>query len=1262
MKQLNRIEPDDIKRLGADQLVRLLNLLLHAEVKTRCIQKHAIHVPFQITVHDGGRDGRWDAAIAEYEYIPRKLTYYQCKAQEMGDADCRKEILRSDKGGDIRLKEKVEEVLSQGGAYVFFSSYPCVNIDDRIAASRKALGDGGRPHPGKDCIEFLDANRIANWVNLHVSAFAYVCQQTANFQAVGLKDIQSWKNDVGLECDFQLNAYLKDQILSLREWLLEPRNVARITGFSGLGKTRLGYEVFSCESVDDNRIRQLLHETVAYVDGQVYGQIVLGWIDQIASLGFTGIIVVDNCPHDWHCNLSSIVRRQNSKLSLLTLDYVPESSNPGILHIELNPHQLRDIVPKILKSVPELAHLQDNEVERVSQFAQGFPQIAILTARAGRALNFNDLNSQNNIADRLLWGRGAPDPQAREYIRCLALFAFVGETGNVKHQLDFVRSDLCSGVSEYDFNRSIRRFKEMRIIQEAGDFIMVTPPPLAVALAAEWLNDAPDDFIVRLLPGIDTNNLTRAFCEQLHKLDFSERAKALSERMIGPNGPLSLAEVLDSEVGSQIFRALAELNPLAATECLYRAFSQFTPEQARGIKAGRRHLIWALEKLCWPAHTFLKAATVLMVFASGETETYANNATHQFEQLFHILLSGTQCPAIDRLEVLMSGLQENHNETKNVCIGALGAALQSQHFSRTSGAEVRGTQLPETDWEPSGYREAWDYWKQAFALLHDEVLKNGSTMNRAMDTIANSLGTFLGTPLVVELEKEFKEIAEMRGGYWPAARKSMTSFLSFSTNIPTVYREAIDRWLSYVQPRNLKDRLIDIVSIPTWEHQQTSSGQYVDIGARRSEDLAEELYKNHQPLDEFIPQLLRGEQNQAWAFGAKCAQLSGDPRSLIEQCLKELYTKDTSGHNPQFLRGVLSATADRNLVAEVLDRVANDDEWRYLLVPLTTAVTPSVHDFDRVAEQIIAGRLPPHEIRAFAMGSVTSGFDDLQFLDRLMKLVSAIPAVCPFVLDVVNMHCLRQPDRFRIYRALLEELLLSFDLLAAGPNSMFAHYWKENTKEILSDNPSEAWICKMTEALVKMSLSERFHLWARDNTQEIVEILLGKYTRIAWPIVCAAFENVEGGSEYRLIKLLTDGGSTFDDHGSPLWALPSTELKSWIEREPELAPFILHFLSLYTVTKDQNGVDAFVWHPHALLLIEMGNTDDVIGCLHANLLSFGSSGSRVPYLEKRIKLVRRLSARHNPKLIHIADTLIGFLEEALREAQKQEAHHAAGIF
>ena len=169
------------------------------------------------------------------------------------------------------------------------------------------------------------------------------------------------------------------------------------------------------------------------------------------------------------------------------------------------------------------------------------------------------------------------------------------------------------------------------------------------------------------------------------------------------------------------------------------------------------------------------------------------------------------------------------------------------------------------------------------------------------------------------------------------------------------------------------------------------------------------------------------------------------------------------------------------------------------------------------------------------------------------------------------------------------------------------------------------------------------------------------YTNIAWPIFAKALLDFDDNERFFLVKLLTDGGTPFENNGSPLWALPISELKSWAKKNPDIVPLILHFMSLYLLRKSDDGGEEFVWHPHALSLMEIGDVDEVIGCIHANLASFGSSGSRVPYLQKRIDLLKRLPT-NNERFRRVADALIPSFKEMLEMAKKHEEQMAAGIF
>ena len=1254
MDQLNEIEPDDIKRLNADQLVRLLHILLHAEARDRLVEKHGIFVPFQINVPDGGRDGRWNAAISECEYIPRNLTYYQCKASYLGNADCRNELLRQDVPGDVQLKEKVAEVLEQGGAYVFFSSHPCVPIDERITASRDALRDAGRQHPENDCIEFLDANHIADWVNLHAAAFAYVCQVTGTRQPVGLRSLAAWGEDPIFRFRFQLNDYLSEHIRSLRKWLAEPRQVARITGPSGLGKTRLGYEVFACPDLGDEQAREALANSVVYTDCQIYRD-VLGWIDQISTFGLSGIVVVDNCPRDWHHELGKMIARTNNKLSLLTLDYVAETVATGYFHVQLLPEKLRDVVPKILKSA--LPNLEESDVSHIAEFAQGFPLIAILTAQAGRALDYNALN-EGKLADRLLWGREAPVQEAREIIRCLALFSVVGVSGGVANQLKFLLAEFFGGLSEYEFNCITRRFREMRIIQPAGDYIMVVPPPLAVSLAAQWLDDAPYEHVLRLVPGIAQNGLTEAFCHRLRQLDCSEKAEALSDRLMEPGAPLASAEVLNSGVGSQIFRALSEVNPLAATECVYRVFAQYSPEQSRLVTDGRRNLVWALEKLCWQAQTFQKATTVLLAFAAGENEKWANNATGHFQQLYHVHLSGTQCPAVDRLPVVKSGLQSGYPEVRKVCVQALGAALEYRLFSRSSGPEVRGTHLPEKDWEPTRYSEIWNYWKEVFQLLRDEITRKGDTLAMALDALGKNLGGILTCHLVSELESDFRVIALAQGGLWPSARESIQHVLTYQPGLHEDHRLIIKRWLNYVQPQDLKNRLVDVISTPSWQHEKDASGQYQDVAAKRASEIADELFQNRIDWLEFLPILLRGEQRQAWTFGARCAELSENPLSLIDRCLQEMSKLPKGEQNPQLVRGMLWAIRERKMVSEVLDRVAADENLRHLLVPLTTAARPSVEDFDRVVKLVESGKLPPGSLQAFAYGSIAP-FSDNNFIGWLGDLIRRVPACRPAVFEIIAVNSLNDAAKWAACRSLIEELVISAEVVDAA-DAHLGWEWHENVKRILANEPRGQWICALTTSIVRENARESALLSLHDYFSDIVGFLLGQHYPLAWPILQSGLRDTR--TCYHLVHVLGKNLKPFDNPTSPLWNLPVEELRKWAVANGDLVPLVLHFMSLYTVEKNETGGERFRWHPHALMLLEMGKAEDVESCVHANLFSYGSTGSRVPYIQKRIELISDLLEHLNPRIRNMAERLIRNLVADKEAEEKRDASRAAGIW
>ena len=65
----------------------------------------------------------------------------------------------------------------------------------------------------------------------------------------------------------------------------------------------------------------------------------------------------------------------------------------------------------------------------------------------------------------------------------------------------------------------------------------------------------------------------------------------------------------------------------------------------------RRRLVETLEKIAFHNDTFSDGARILLQLAVAENETWANNATGQFKELFPIVLGGTEADGEARLRL-----------------------------------------------------------------------------------------------------------------------------------------------------------------------------------------------------------------------------------------------------------------------------------------------------------------------------------------------------------------------------------------------------------------------------------------------------------------------------------------------------------------------------------------------------------------------------------------------------------------------------------
>ena len=109
------------------------------------------------------------------------------------------------------------------------------------------------------------------------------------------------------------------------------------------------------------------------------------------------------------------------------------------------------------------------------------------------------------------------------------------------------------------------------------------------------------------------------------------------------------------------------------------------------------------EKIAVWRELFRGAARVLLLLAAGENETWANNATGVFAEMFSNgvgKVSPTEAPPKERLPVLREAISSSSAEERQVALRAISVALKVQGISRVLGTEHQGLRRDAQLWIP----------------------------------------------------------------------------------------------------------------------------------------------------------------------------------------------------------------------------------------------------------------------------------------------------------------------------------------------------------------------------------------------------------------------------------------------------------------------------------------------------------------------------------------------------------------------------------
>lgn len=1042
------------------------------------------------------------------------------------------------------------------------------------------------------------------------------------------------------------------QLASLVEALRKNQSVVRLIGASGLGKTRiLLHAIEDTDFIND--------DCVLVFDGIDHKEKIKDSIRRAVDDNAYGLAIVDNCSVDLHNVLSKEVSKKPCQLRLVTIGYSPDHVEQSIF-IKLEP--LDDGAIKELLT-PILVGLNSGDVGRVAKFAQGYPLMATLIASQYQA-NGKLLGSiqDHSVVNKLIDGNEGVGEQEKDVLSACSLFDVFGiEQGDAAAEAKYIAENIANSTMKV-FDRVIRIFGRRQIINRAGRYARVVPKPLALTLAATWWEEASFERQTELIDNMP-GSLMQSFCTQASYLDGQPSVQRFSEKLFGANSPFVKAEVLLTERGSKLFRAFVDVNPEVTSRALYNFLDSFSLMDIKSIGGDvRRNLVWALEKLSFHVEVFEEAAWSLMLLAAAENESWSNNSTGLFSQLYRVQLSGTAAEPDLRLHVLNKALKLNQADVDMVVIDALGQAISTYGGSRMVGAEHQGTKATLEEWRPKSWKDIFDYWEAAFNLLVQCVDRGEQQKTKVLNIIGHSIRGLVSAGRIEMLDAAIKKIVEINGQYWPAALEGIHNSIEFdSAGLKDNQKEALQSWLDLLDPKaaGLPEQLQIVVSDPPWEHRRGEDGHYVDVASENAMALASKVAEN---IDELIPHLdmlLEGQQKQSYSFGLQLSRQLDNVDGLLKESFERLVNIDD--YNLNFVLGIYAGIFEKSpaMWDDYVDTLAADCRLLpYYPEIIRTGDIKKKH-LDALLHLIKEDIVPENSANLLSYGSVTDGLAPEEIAEFCLSLSEMGGKASWSALNVVYLYCFSNQDSTDKIREQLKILVLAVPLSKGQKDTQTDfHHWHDLAQKILKERDEEFAV-----ALARQLISASQHGFDHGDIWSYIKPLLievmGDYCEEVWRLFAGAIVNAEGMEIYWLKELLDRENSFSNKLPSVLSVVPIEQIISWCDQHPDIGPaFVASCVNiLQEVDDQQQPTELFI-----ALLERFGHDDDVASSLAANMGTRGWSGSLVPYLQADKAALSTLRDHQSPNVRGWIKKQIASIDKQIEYETERDDERELGVF
>lgn len=998
----------------------------------------------------------------------------------------------------------------------------------------------------------------------------------------------------------------------------------RICGLSGLGKTRMVLEAFK-----DTSIRYLY----SYIDCQEHdAEEILKKTSFMFKHYKEMVLVFDNCDMELHNRIVRVKRSNHGANPIITIYNDPDEnstyySTPLKIQKDFN-----DVVDRILERFKSFYKPEDRE--KLLIFAGGIPMMAQLLVeglRNGEPIGVvSDTALMNKILD------ANENSEDREIMRALSLFDYIGFEDDLHKELEFVATTKCitnvdknSEVIVQDFDKVVQKYLQRKIIERKGRLVGIRPTPIALYLISEWIEQCSDRRLLAVIKAIQESDiakpLTNSFADQFRYMGHNEKACMMLDKLLGENSPFGNAEVINTDLGSRLFRSFVEVNPDAVADCLWSVIGSSSIDDLRLIDKGRRNLVWSIEKLCFEPRTFNKGAEMMLLLAMAENEHISNNATGQFVALFPLYLPATAATLEQRL--LFIQRQTQYKERQLLLMSALGRALRTRDFIFWGGSEQRGTERL-TNYQPKTYKEISEYIHGCLDLLMVLVEETPTLLEKSCKILESNLGCLCEAGYGSSAMNCIQKIAELKKGSWDNMLDAIRFVLCHQEiRLTDELRADMEEMISHLSNDDFFFRFSQVEKKNRWVSDKFNYEEIINSINKDYEELAKEMASNHKLYTtDVLKKIYSFDAYHSNIFGGVVANsMDKDAQNVfISNSIESFHMLDKYNFSifVDFIRQVSEE------VFETAFWAMSTLKRKSVLFACVAARNYNFSDpypealYQMVKEQKAEVSEYEHLWRHMPLGKHTEE-DILYLFQRIASLPQSFNTLIHMVAMMLFWGGMKNNMK-QVRRFIEDEItkrLDSFSELAKDDD-----YWHIINK-ILENDANSAFAKEIMRRILLLIEHSNDLYYKNYNVEDCMRLLIGKYFNEVWHDLSEALvcKDERYMLYYKLKSILGSMASYKDEVGILFQTDHSCALLDWCAKYPTVAP---KRLMLMVPLYGENGFSDIV-----LKLVDLyGEQEGVLTALSCNMGSFSFVGSIVPLYEKQIKCIEGLSNNHSEKV------------------------------